>query len=493
MHVSKNPWSTDSRALFEQALDRLNNGRFREAQQKLESLLGIVGDDATLFNALGVVFYQLMRYDRAIEQFQNARKIIPDSSDIVCNLANCYQDSGNEQQAIHYYRKAISMDDRSAKAYYGLGVVLLNQGEKEQAGRAFDQALKINPALIEVHQHRVKLKRYTKSDRAELVGLQNQLQQLPENSESAMNLNYALGKAFDDVGDYETAFGHFQAANRVKKTQLTFDPEAHGRLVDGLIAHFSSDYFKTAFTVGSDDSTPVFVVGMPRSGTSLVEQIIASHPEAEGAGELDHFHRTVKMLPILMGGSHNPYPDCLARLNQGVINRLARDYLQVLDGLFPNANRVVNKMPTDFLHLGLIYTLFPKATLIHCARNPRDTALSIYFQNFSAGQNYAASRSQIVEYYQQYQRVMDHWQSVIPNLLTVRYEALTKKPEVVIRQIIQHADLDWDPVCLNFFETKRSIATASNWQVRQKIHSRSVERWKKYQPFLGPLSTLSLA
>ncbi len=251
-----------------------------------------------------------------------------------------------------------------------------------------------------------------------------------------------------------------------------------------MIRIYSRDWLEQARPYGTASSRPVFIVGMPRSGTSLAEQILASHSQAFGAGEL-----------MFWSNASNGYKARLRRATGPIelpLHQFARDYLQLLERLSPDAQRVIDKMPGNFMHLGLLHAALPQARIIHMRRDPIDTCLSIYFQNFSGVIAYANDLQDLAHYYQQYRRIMQHWESVLPagQVLDVSYEALVADPESSTRRMLEFIGLPWDARCLEFQQNSRSVVTTSRWQVRQKINNASVARWHRYRQHLGPLMSL---
>jgi tetratricopeptide (TPR) repeat protein len=300
-----------------------------------------------------------------------------------------------------------------------------------------------------------------------------------------MALHYALGKYFDDLQQYDKAFQQYQRANELKKQFFErYHPEQLTAIVDELIRIYSRDWLEQARPYGTASSRPVFVFGLPRSGTSLAEQILASHPQVFGAGEL-----------MFWTNASNGYQAMLRRATVPVelpLQQFAQDYLQLLERLSPDAQRVIDKMPGNFMHLGLLHAALPQARMIHMRRDPIDTCLSIYFQNFSSVIAYANDLHDLAHYYQQYRRIMQHWQAVLPpgQVLEVSYEALVADQEGSTRRMLEFVGLPWDARCLEFQQNSRSVVTSSRWQVRQKITTGSVARWQRYQQHLGPLMSL---
>ena len=299
-------------------------------------------------------------------------------------------------------------------------------------------------------------------------------------------LRYAIGKYFDDVKDFEQAFSHYRRANELTKLyRASHDRPQLTRAIDLIIQAFDREWLSRSINrTRIDAARPVFIVGMLRSGTTLAEQILASHRDVFGAGEL-----------MFWTGASATYrssaPEQAARAS--LLSALAHDYLRLLAALSPEALRVVDKMPGNFLHLGLIHAALPDARVIHMRRNPLDTCLSIYFQHFEAFHSYATDLEDLAHYAAEYLRLMRHWRSVLPaaTMLEVPYEALVGDPESWSRKMVEFIGLPWDPRCIDFHRTERTVITASKWQVRQKISSSSVERWRNYAQFVGPLLRLA--
>ena len=300
-----------------------------------------------------------------------------------------------------------------------------------------------------------------------------------------VSLHFGLGRLLDAADRYEEAFAHYRQGNTLKHE--VFSPADHARYVDDIIATYNSDFMAKAPRANNDSTRPLFIIGMPRSGTTLVEQILVSHPQVAGGGELTFMNDIVRELPSLLGVSA-PYLQSLAALTAEVCDRASRYYLDRIATISSDARYVTDKMPGNFMYLGLIALLFPRARIIHCGRDPLDTCLSCYFQYFPAGHPYAYDLDHLGGYYRQYQRLMQHWRTVIRlPMLEVQYQDLVADQERVSREIIAFCDLPWDERCLRFHETGRVVHTLSYDQVRQPLNQRSVGRWRHYDRFLAPL------
>jgi len=297
------------------------------------------------------------------------------------------------------------------------------------------------------------------------------------------NLRFAMGKYCDDVNNFARAFQNFKRGNDLLKAAAAdYDRKERSHLIDQLIRVYSREAISNIGAAGSSSVKPVFVVGMPRSGTSLAEQIIASHPGAYGTGELDFWNSpALKEAGITQGILSEP-----ARLG------VAEEYLRILERFSKSASRVINKAPVNSDFLGLIYSVFPNARVIYMQRDPIDTCLSCYFQHFLTGINFAFDLSDLVHYYREHQRIMAHWRAVLPPgfILDVPYEELVVDQETWSRKMLDFVGLEWDARVLEFHTSQRQVTTASAWQVRQKVYKSSVARWRNYESFIGPLKSL---
>jgi hypothetical protein len=304
-------------------------------------------------------------------------------------------------------------------------------------------------------------------------------------------VHLAIGKTAEDLGDYRLAMQHFDAADTVRRSCVSFDSAAFSNLIDRLIVLCTPELVARAPELGSSDATPVLIIGMPRSGTTLVEQIVSMHPEVGAGGELNfwnergaEWHRSDAVENSATGEKQLVISEFLAKA--------AADYLRVLHKIAPKAARVTDKMPFNFLWAGMIHMAFPRATIIHCRRAAIDTALSIHQTHFHPILAFPTGGAELVAYFRDYQRLIDHWRSVLPSdrFVEVDYEELTSEPEPVIRRIIAACGLAWHDNCLRPESNPRAVKTPSKWQTRQPIYRTSVERWRRYEPWLGPLRAL---
>jgi len=426
---------------------------------------------------LGNALFEARRADEAAASFRRALALEPSNALALTSLAAVQRQQGAAAEALATCMSALAKEPGLVNAIALLGELSADRGEFRAAADFFQQALALDPnfapAFVGIAVHR----KLTREDADWRRGVEALLAKKPPLVHE-ISLRYALGKYFDDVGDYSEAFDSYRCANELTKRHATrYDASSTVQQVDAIIRRFERTAPRTSARSAVNGALPVFIIGMPRSGTSLAEQILASHPEVFGAGELI-FWQTAAAAVDARG------PDLLAALGA--------EYLERLTEVCGGASRVVDKMPGNFMHAGLIQAALPGARIIHMKRHPVDTCLSIYFQNFFNMGPYANDLETLAHYYEQYLRITDHWRAVLPSeaFMEVPYEGLIEDQEGWTRRMLEFIGLPWDPQCLEFERTNRSVITASKWQVRQKIHAGSVGRWKHYQAFIGPLERL---
>jgi tetratricopeptide (TPR) repeat protein len=492
-------------------------GRVLEAVASFGRAIAITPDIAEVHNNLGNALKDLGRLDEAVVAFRRALELKPDLAKSHNNLGNAFLDLGRLEDAVASYRQALALQPDYAEAHNNLGIALRLQSRVADAEISCRRALNISPdfpsaisLLAELHSDKGQfpaaeelfkraillepesaeawagvagLRRMTSNDAVWLAEAQRIVGHgLAPRQEAC--LRYAIGKYFDDVGNFEQAFANYRRANELTKI---LRPE-HGRqqltqAIDLIIRSFDEEWLSRARVATNASKCPVFIVGMPRSGTTLAEQILASHHEVFGAGELPFWSTSMSNAAARTDGE----------IGQSALLGLGDDYLRLLGDASNGAPRVVDKMPANFLYLGLIHAALPNAKIIHMRRNPIDTCLSIYFQNFGAVHSYANDLGDLAHYYAEYLRLMDHWRLNLPTdaILDLPYEELVEDQEAWSRRIVDFIGLAWDPSCLDFHQTSRTVSTFSKWQARQKISQSSVERWRNYREFAGPLLSLT--
>ncbi len=442
-------------------------------------------------NNLANALSSARRYAEAIKHVGKAIRLRPDFANAHLTLGNIYKLQGKNDQAISEYRLAAKADPKSAIVQQGLGSALTDAGHFSEAVTHLENALKLNPNLFVIYQNLMALavqEKYKFSDQ-QLDKIRKLIVDDRLRATDAARLHFAMGSLLDKQADYEQAMHHFQQANDVQKQLLAssenaFSPRNHALYVDEIIEAFDTAFMRNAPSSTFESKRPVFVVGMPRSGTTLVEQIIASHPEARGVGERADIAQLSESLACSM---ELPYPACMRKVDQKELLALANRYEQGVSELATGASRIVDKMPDNFLYLGLIAMLFPGAHIIHCCRNPLDVCLSCYRSDFGSV-TWAWTLEDIGNYFAEYRRLMTHWREVLPlTIHDVTYEELVGQHRRETEKLIAACGLSWNDACLDFHKGNRTVQTLSRVQVRQPIYQSSLERWRHYERFLEPL------
>ncbi len=430
----------------------------------------------------GALAYTLGHRAEAIGCFRRAAATGRNTGFGLLGKARALLTEDRNQEAEQVLRETLAADPMNAMAYDLLGNLLSEFGRFDEAHACFERTLALAPLLAGSYYDLVRCHPVTSLDDGLLQRMEAALATPRLEAAQRLRLHLAIGKAAEDLGDYPLAMQHFDAADAVRRGSVPFDSAAFSIEIDRLIARCTPEFIARATELGSSDATPVLIIGMPRSGTTLVEQIVSIHPEVGAGGEL-HFwnQRGAAWHRSGPAGSETPF-----------LAKAAAEYLGVLRAIAPMAARVTDKMPFNFLWAGLIHMAFPRALIIHCRRAAIDTALSIHQTHFRPGLAFPTGGPELVAYFRDYQRLVDHWRSVLPSdrFLEVDYEDLTRAPEPVIRRIIAACGLAWHDACLRPESNPRAVNTPSKWQVRQPIHRTSVARWRRYEPWLGPLRAL---
>ena len=476
---------------------------FAEAHNTLGNVLRDLGDlDAALesygralalkprfaeaHNNLGIVHRDLGDLDAAIESHRRAVDLRPDYAEAYNNLGNALNDIGRLDEAERSYRRAVELKPDYAEAHNNLGNVFASVGRLDEAERYYRRAVELKPNYAEAYRNLISIRKI--EERESVIRSVEKLHGEPGASpEDRMHFAFGLGKAYDDLGHYAEAFACLSEANRLKRQSFVYDVAWDARLFRRIREVFQETLFERHAKAGRRDDTPIFIIGMIRSGTTLVEQILASHRAVFGAGEL-HDLSTVADSAVRERGLR--FPDGLEDLDDAAFNRLADDYLRRLRVRGGRARHVTDKMPSNFCHVGLIRLILPSARIIHVRRNPLDTCLSVFANYFVHDHPYAYDLTELGAYYRHYEALMEHWRHVLPGaMLELSYEALIEQPEAEIRRLLDSCELPFDPACLNFHETKRPVQTASVSQVRQPLYRKSLERWRNYEAQLKPLQS----
>lgn len=426
---------------------------------------------------------------RALAYIEKALQLAPDSVECLGIKGKLEMVRGDLDRAVESIGKGLSLDPDNPYLLTSLGNILMSQGKMTEARESLLRAQYLAPDQPDTYQYLAACEK-NRDPENPMIRTCLDLLAGKENSNKAVPLFFSLGKMYDDAAAFDQAFSHYQKGNQLKlSTAPPFSREQLSTQLDKVIEAFPADYMSMTKSFGSESELPVFIVGMPRSGTTLTEQIIAAHPQGSGAGELNEIDNLVKRLTVHLGPMPS-FEKCIKKIHPKFLRTLSEIYLSVL----PRKNegnilRISDKMPFNYLHLGWITLLFPRARILHCTRNPVDTCLSIYFQNFEYPMPFTSDLASIGVYYREYHRLMNHWRRVLPQdrFLELPYEDLVSDFEDNARKLINFIGLDWNDSCLSFHKKKRDVITASAWQARQPIYTSSVERWRNYEKHLGPL------
>jgi len=481
------PQSAEYRMNFGAALEKyklqdLAAEQYYEATKLMpESLDAIV--------LLGKVLQELRRYDDAKECFDRALMLKPVEPELHERLGFVYLDMGDAEHAIDEFHGVLEKHPERYMGMLGLGRGHMEAGHSEQAAATFETLVNKYPEEGSGYFYLALSRKFKENDPI-IPQLKAVAEKSNKDKRSETALNFALGKIHDDCKQWDSAFHYYAAGNRLRNQQSDYKPEEDEAYYDSLMSVFTADFMQEYQECGGTSNLPVIIVGMPRSGTTLTEQIVSSHPKIIGAGEVVFWYYARTSMPLLLE-SDAAYPDCMRQITPKKASTLADRYIGLLRKIAgPNTNpaHITDKMPHNFVNLGLIALLFPNAPIIHCKRDAMDNCLSIFFQNFGAGHPYAYDLTNIGHHYRLYERLMAHWHQVLPGrILDINYEDTIADPEYWSRKLIAHVGLEWDDACLAPHKLERTVKTASQWQVRQPIYKTSVARWRHYENYLEPL------
>ena len=506
---------------IQHAVDAFKSGRILEAEDLTGKLIDSNPKVVFLYNLMGLILSAQKEVDQALEYYEKGIKIDPnfaaiynnlgllfanDKSDNTKaenfykksislnyknpeahnNLGSLYKSLDKFKEAISCYNEAVSIDPKFIHAYHNLGSSYTAMGNFVEAKKNFNKVIKINPSYTNSHRTLSRIINYT-NDEEHFHEMKKIYKQIDINdTENKTNIAFALGKAFEDIGDYDESFKFYKEANTIYNKKVNFSIEYEKDKCEKIKNTFSKKTFDKYIDCGSSDSSVIFILGMPRSCTTLVEQILSNHPKVFGGDERD-------FVPDLLIENFGKKFDNLKLFFEGVTNfdkknfkKIGEKYLSKMRNISNNSERSTDKMPANFFWIGFIRLILPNSKIIHCYRNRKDNCLSIYKNHFPSGKiNYSYELTKIVDYYNLYSGLMNYWNNLLPNFIfNIKYENLISNPEDEIRNLLNVCDLDWNKDCLNFHNNKRIIKTASDVQARNKIYNSSVNSWKNYEKHL---------
>ncbi len=497
-------------------------GFHREALELMEQALELNPASALFYYNLGKVLYQQRRYDEAIARLRRAIELRGDYVDAQLELADIYEtlgdkaaaarccaqvaadhprsagiqqrvglkffEAGDIDAATAHVRQALELNPRFIDGYNTLGVMDGDMGRFESAAADFRKAIAIDPRNCRAYFNLKTVLRFA-SDSPELAAMEalhDDIGSLPR--DDAIMLEFSLGKAYDDTCEADRAMRHYFNGNRLKRESIPYSRDTQAEFFEAMARVFDRDGFEAHAAAGNDSRLPIFVLGMSRSGTTLIEQITASHPDVHGGGELPALHRAVKRV-VGPETEDRDLPEQLHALDNPEFEALGADYLERVKTLAPTHAHITDKLPGNVVMIGLIHRLFPRAPMILCRRHPAAVCLSCFKKLFAGSHHFTYDLAEMGDFYLMYQKLMDHWKAVLPpdRMLEVRYEDVVEDVEGEARRIIDYCGLGWNDAVLNFHETRREVRTASMYQVRQPIYRGSVAGWRRHEQNLEPL------
>jgi tetratricopeptide (TPR) repeat protein len=424
------------------------------------------------------------QYVDALQNYQLAiDNDISRKEEIYLNQAVIYAENlRKENDAIACLELAIKEKHNYVDAIYNLANLYEETGDKKKSVQLFSKILELEPNNYQVLARLADSKSINDIEDALIVKMKTALTNTQLEQDVKIDLLYALGKAYTDCKQYEMSFDYYMQANKLNRLEMaSYNKVAQELFTQSNVETFTKTWFDKQLPISN--ASPIFLCGMFRSGSTLLEQILSSHPKVTAAGEIDYFYNINKQFKHSLTQS-------LEELKKVDLDKIAESYINDLNSKFPDSELITDKRPDNFLYIAIIKRIFPKSIIIHTVRNPLDNCLSVYFNRLSKELNYATNLEDIAHYYKEQQKLMDHWKKVFPEtVLTVNYDELVRAPEFVIKPILQELDLEWHDVCLEFQHLKNRVKTASIWQVRKPLYKESSGRWNLYKDKLGSLIT----
>jgi len=464
----------------------IDQGKLDEAAVSFRSALDLKQDYVEAYINLGGILDNQGKLDEALNCYHQALLLRPDDAELYNSLARILRNQGKMDEAVAKLNQAVALKPEYAEAYYNLGVIYRELGKMDDAITCYRKALSLKPDLARAYMGLSSIVKHTQVDDviSSMEDLYNKKGDIPD--EDRIILGFALGKAFDDIGDHEKAFHFILEANRLRRRSYEYSIQEDRELFERTKKIFSPDFFALHHGSGNHDKTPIFILGMPRSGTTLIEQILASHPAVFGAGELE-------VLKVLINStctriSNLQFPECILDLDRTSLEMMGSEYIAKIRKYSAEAEFITDKLPYNFLRIGVIKLILPNAKIVHCMRSSMDNCFSIFKLDFKGAHGYAYDMVELGQYYNLYRDLMAHWEKVLPGFIyTLRYEEMVSDQQHQTRNLLDFCGLPWNENCLTFYKTERRVSTASFVQVRQPIYRDSIELWRQYEKQLEPL------
>jgi tetratricopeptide (TPR) repeat protein len=462
---------------------------YKDAETLLRRAVGIAPDFRMAWLDLGRALAERSEFEEGIRCIQRGIELDPTQAMAFVTLGNTLARASRQEDAIEAYQAAARLRPGHAGIFLGLGNVLKTIGEQEQAVEIYRHGIELNPDFGEMYWSLSNLKTFQFND-IEVAAMEEQLGKENLSADSQVHFHFALGKALEDREEYARAFGHFDAGNHVRREQESYDPVETEFINDRIIKVFDAEFLDLHKNKGLPDPAPIFVVGLPRSGSTLVEQILSSHSQVDATHELPEVGRVIKHLNAHNEAGKN-FPEAVATLANSGFRELGQLYMQYAGKFRKDGAYFIDKMPNNFPSIGFLSLILPQAKFIDTRRHPMDNLWSAYKQLFAKGQSFTYDLFELADYYKQYLRMMKHWDELLPNrVMHVHYEHMVSDQETQTRRLLEYCGLDFEEACLRYYENKRAIRTASSEQVRRPIYTSSIGVWKHYKDQLSILQDL---
>ena len=481
---SENLYHTLGLALY--VLDPINHSK--KAIKYLKKALKFNPNSLETYRALATLYVESNSIEKALEVYSKISDKISDYRDFNLEYASCLVSNGELTKAEVIYSSILKKEKENTVALNGVALIYQLSGNFSESEKMYKDILKKDINNQKAYYGYSQCKKIDENDK-EIVSQLENIITLKENSFGY----YALGKMYNDLGQYKTAFSNYKKANDIRSKKIIFNKELLSKKIDSIINIFTDEYISHFSEYGNSSDVPIFILGSPRSGTTLIEQIVSSHTNILGAGELNYIRKIANQSGIQ---SSSRYPERLENLfskgNEAkeIIKNDAALYLQNISKYIKDKNiiHVTDKMPNNFLYIGYIFMMFPNAKIIHAKRHPVDTCLSIYFQNFNSEHQYSFNINNIIFWYKEYAKLMNHWKTIYGDrILDIDYGSITNNIESVAKLMISYCNLDWQEQCIEFYKSERAIHTSSSWQAKQPIYNTSLDRWRKYEDYIPEL------
>jgi len=461
-----------------------SKGNMVKAIAAYQKAIEIDPSNLDAYTGLGNAQRERGELEEAMASIDRVIEIDPGNVDALVGLGSVLHDQGETDKAIAKFLEAIDIDPGYVNAYTALASLLSDQGEIDKAIARYREAIAIDPKFAGAYRSLAKNKKFTEHD-DDVVAMESLYAAEDIVDDQKMSLAFGLGKAYEDLGEYDKSMKLIIEATRLKRASIDYSVIGEEDNFNKVKEIFSAEFFSHHQGIGHPDKTAIFILGMPRSGTSLTEQILASHADVHGAGELTYVGGLIKKISIT--DPSRKFPEIVIDLGEGEFEDLGKKYIARIRS-HSDARHITDKMPGNFFHIGFIKTILPNAKVIHCNRDPMDNALSIFKNYFGKGHYYSYDMTELGHYYRLYLDLMEYWRNTLPGFIyDLSYEKLVTDHENQIRKLLDFCNLPWDDACLDFHKTDRRIKTASNAQVRRPIYKDSVKLWKRYEKQLKPL------